>query len=40
MLVGHCFGGCLAARNAGIVDEDVDLPMARDQLVGDLRDTA
>ena len=38
MLVGHGFGRRFAAGNAGIVDEDVDLAVARRELIGHLGD--
>src|SRR5258707_8794479 len=36
MFVGYLLGRCLAPRNAGIVDEDIDPAEARCQLIGDL----
>ena len=38
VLVGDRLGRRLAARDAGIVDEDVDLAVALDDVVGDLVD--
>ncbi len=36
VLVGDLLGRCLASRDAGIVDEDIDPAVARRQLIGDL----
>ena len=36
MFVGNLLGRCLAPRNAGIVDEDIDPAEAGCQLIGDL----
>ena len=40
VLVGHCFGRRFAPRDAGVVDEDVDLAVAPDEVVGDFGDAA
>ena len=40
MFVGDLFGRRLASRNARVIDEDVDAPVAGRQLIGDLGHTA